>query len=462
LIVFDLSSLVRWSGPAVGIMRVQQKLAEYARHHLDDVTFTVFDPEIDCWRVIKPEWIDPIIAGHATVDMSLLPDPSGAKRRIQDTLPAPLRGAFYWVTQSRRKTLEALEGLRLTAASPRLRRTAEHAAERLLTPKHRSRFYDGDGRRRMVPPFRLIAGSALQPGSGDTTLAVQCDWSHTNIRAIAELKRKRNFRHVVLCYDIIPILHPEWYKAHDVASFTAYYDQVLPLADRIIFNSRRIREDVIAYASGRGVILADTRVVPLGSDPVQARDYGKPLPEPLSAGRYILFVATIEPRKNHRMLYAIWKRLLADGLPQQTGFKLVFVGRPGWMMDDFYPLLKADRAVAETLIHYVEVDDATLAALYRNAAFCVYPSIYEGYGLPPVEALAHGTPLIASTGGAVPEIVQDFGVCIDPSDEVAWEKHIRHWMTDEGARNAFAAAARHRFHPVSWDEASAAFFANVR
>jgi glycosyltransferase involved in cell wall biosynthesis len=460
MLFFDLSSLLRWSGPPVGIVRVQQKYADYARRNIPEVRFTVFDPTLDCWREIAPEWIDPIIRGDACTDMSLLPDASGQKRRLRDRMPRPIRNGTYWVLQSRRKALDALEGIRLTAGSGLIRQIAGRLAEPLISAKHRSRYYAPDGRRLLAPPYRLVAGKPALPGPHDTYLAAQSDWSHTNVRAIADLKCTQRFRHVVLCHDIIPIMFPQWYYPHDVASFTKYFQCVLPLADRLIFTSNRVREDVTSYAAGIGVDLADTRIVPLGCDPYSGAT-GR-LPSQLESGRYILFVATLEPRKNHRMLVEIWKRLLDDGIPQQTGIKLVFVGRPGWKMEGFFDLLTSHAALAETLHCFSDIDDETLSAMYSNAAFCVYPSLYEGFGLPVVEALAHGIPLIVSAGGALPEVAQGCAIVLSPLDEPSWEREMRHWMMDPSARNRFAVEARKRFQHRSWDDSAQLFFANVQ
>lgn len=459
MLFFDLSSLVRWSGPAVGIVRVQRKYADYARRNIPGVRFTVFDPELDCWRAIAPEWIDPIIEGGTSADMSLLPDPSGQKRRLRDRMPRLVRNGAHWVLQSRRKVLDALEGIRLTAHSDRIRRIAGRLAEPLISAKHRPRYYAADGRRLPAPPYHILAGHPVSPGPGDTSLAAQFDWSHTNIRAIADLKRAQRFRHVVLCHDIIPILFPHWYLPHDVRCFTTYFERVLPLADRVIFTSHRVCEDVRAYAAGIGVELADTRIVPLGFDLDPGA--GGRLPPQLTSGRYILLVATLEPRKNHRMLLEIWKRLLAGGVPQQTGIKLVFVGRPGWKMEDFFDRLRSDPALSETLHIFSDIDDETLTAMYRNAAFCVYPSLYEGFGLPVVEALAHGAAVIASAGGALPEVAQGCAIVLSPLDALGWERQMRHWMTDPSERSRFAAEARKRFQNRSWDDSAQSFFANV-
>jgi glycosyltransferase involved in cell wall biosynthesis len=107
------------------------------------------------------------------------------------------------------------------------------------------------------------------------------------------------------------------------------------------------------------------------------------------------------------------------------------------------------------------VPDTVLTELYRNAAFCLFPSLYEGYGLPAVEAFAFGKAVIASTGGALPEVVGDFSPCLDPRDEDAWFETMRNWIADPAARAPFETAIRERFRHPTWSEAAELFFAAI-
>jgi glycosyltransferase involved in cell wall biosynthesis len=171
----------------------------------------------------------------------------------------------------------------------------------------------------------------------------------------------------------------------------------------------------------------------------------------------VLYVSTIEPRKNHRRLVEAWRRLAADGV-LRGGFKLVFVGRRGWMMDEFFAALEANPEYGRSILHLAEVSDEVLRSLYRGAAFTLYPSIYEGYGLPPVESLLAGTPVIASSGGALAEVVGGSGVILDPADTDGWHREMRRMIEDTAYRASWEERAR-LHQPTSWDEAARRFFA---
>ena len=109
-----------------------------------------------------------------------------------------------------------------------------------------------------------------------------------------------------------------------------------------------------------------------------------------------------------------------------------------------------------------DLDDAAVATLYRNAAFCLYPSRYEGYGLPVVEAFRHGKAVLASTGGAVPEVVGNLSPCLDPDDGETWRRMLQTWIEEPAVRALYEARIRTSFRHPGWDESAAAFFALAR
>jgi hypothetical protein len=107
--------LTRWTGPAVGIARVERQLALWARLHARNAKFVIFDPILRSYRPVAAAWLDAILAGDAVVNFWGLPDAVPLKRRLSDRIPASIRPAFMWVAKFRRSLLFALERVRLTA-----------------------------------------------------------------------------------------------------------------------------------------------------------------------------------------------------------------------------------------------------------------------------------------------------------------------------------------------------------
>ena len=456
-LLLDLSSLVRWRGPTVGMMRVQQQLARYARAERPDVIFTVFDPFVNRPRAIRPEWIDPVLRGEASVEPALLWNPGENEGRFLRRLPRAFGEASLWITRFRRKLLSEAE--RDLLRSPgRTSPAAERKIRRLMKEGERSLYLNADGSLRPCPPLDMILDDSLKLRAEDVFIGAQSDWYHVDVEALATLQKRAGIRHVVLCYDIIPILFPQWYKAKDASAFKEYYRRAFASADRLVFNARSSERDARDYCRSLGFDLRDSWIVALGSDLATAPQPAGNLPGGLERGQFAVYVSTIEPRKNHRLLVDAWKRLAADGLVEATGFKLVFVGRRGWMMDDFFDALSAEPVFGRSILHLSGISDETLRSLYAGAAFTLYPSIYEGYGLPPTESLQAGTPVIASTGGALAEVVGGHGVSLDPGDSEGWYREMRRMIADPAYRELWATRAR-GYEPVSWAETGAQFFA---
>jgi glycosyltransferase involved in cell wall biosynthesis len=114
--------------------------------------------------------------------------------------------------------------------------------------------------------------------------------------------------------------------------------------------------------------------------------------------------------------------------------------------------------VAGSIVRLSDVADETLDTLYRRAAFCLFPSLYEGYGLPVVEAFARGKALLASDGGSLPEVVKDFSPVLPAGDEAAWRDALAAWIADPALRAPYETAIRTRFTHPTWAQASECFF----
>ncbi|MEA3309160.1 MAG: glycosyltransferase family 1 protein [Chloroflexota bacterium] len=131
---------------------------------------------------------------------------------------------------------------------------------------------------------------------------------------------------------------------------------------------------------------------------------------------YILTVGTVQPRKNYVRLM-----IACDPLAAEQAVDLVIVGQPAWLAE---PILAA--ADEREYVHRLGfTEDGDLPALYRQAAICAFPSIYEGFGLPVLEAMACGTPVVASSASSIPEVVGEAGLLVDPLDVAGWTAALR-------------------------------------
>jgi len=443
-IIFDVSSIARWTGPPVGIARVENALAAYAIAHRPDVVLSIYDQGTGSFRVLDPKWAAQLIGWDASLEILEFEYRRDSKR-LRNRVP------------SRYSVFMALERWRLTSRHSWLRQGVDFLQRTLMLARRLPPpFADGSGRLAVVPA-KLVLRETLSLGPGDILVTAGYDWYQMDANAIKALKQASGFRYVAMCYDIIPLMFPAFYRAADVATFGTHWRAMFALADRIIVNSRRVAADIAAFCAEIEIRAPDMRVVPLGYAPARpAQDAC--VPEGLERDRFVLFVSTIEPRKGHGMLIKVWRRLLAAGIPQRYRFKIVFVGRVGWMVDDILREIDDMRGSTGTLVHLTDVADSVLAGMYQACAFCVYPSRYEGFGLPIVEAFSYGKAVIASTGGTVPETVSGLSPCLDPADDDAWYREIERWIEEPAARAPYEARIRDSFKHPDWEHAAAQFF----
>jgi glycosyltransferase involved in cell wall biosynthesis len=160
--------------------------------------------------------------------------------------------------------------------------------------------------------------------------------------------------------------------------------------------------------------------------------------EHVASCNYWLCVGTIEPRKNQRRLVEAYVRYLAAG---GAAMPLVIAGGEGWLMEDFraYVSRLAD-AAAVNLIGYVS--DEELIWLYRNCYANLYPSLFEGFGLPVLEGMRFGAPTVASNSTAIPEVAGKAAILLDPEDTEAWAETMLRLAANRAERDVLSAAAR--------------------
>ena len=209
-------------------------------------------------------------------------------------------------------------------------------------------------------------------------------------------------------------------------------------AASVLVISERTRQDLLDLYPVRE-LAGKVSVVPLGF--TQAAPPG-PLPPGVEPG-FILAVGTVEPRKNYPRLLGAYRALRAH-VPDAPD--LVIAGRPGWAYGD-----TLDRIRSEPGVRYLgHVDEPTLSALYESAAVLAFPSLYEGFGLPLLEAMARGLPAVVGAAGALPELAGDAALLVDPENVDDIEAGLERALTDTELRARLRKASLARAGEFSW------------
>ncbi len=266
-------------------------------------------------------------------------------------------------------------------------------------------------------------------------------WSPNNTGPIAVT------RQVCTIHDLIPLDHPEWFNPR----FSAWYQWLMPkLARRVshvIAVSEFTKQRVVNVL---GVDPEQISVIPNGVDsqfkPASQDHLSKLLAKlGLTGARYLLSVGSLEPRKNIGRLLKAWERIFPD-LPQDV--RLVIAGAQGASL--VFAGVKFDRLPARVqFTGYIDQQD--LPVLYSGALAFVYPSLYEGFGLPPLEAMACGTPVVTSDGSSLKEVVGNAAVLVDPEDVDSIAEGIERIVDNEVLRTGLSAAGLARARELTWD-----------
>lgn len=387
---------------------------------------------------------------------------------VENTLNVPFVSGIQRVT---RRVLQTLEGHPDCPVSFVPVVHENHRGWRTLTQVEERRLYRNfspvstripfsiPAQRAQMLKFRLLrslqsirARRSLSLGdleAGSVFLDMESSWHNQYRRSELLPKLKADGISIVAVhYDIIPILMPDRVHPRTQSLFTEHILSQMAFVDLFICISRSSERDLLRYAQrtypGRSI---DTTTITLGSD-IAAED-GAAAPGARLPSRYLLSVGTIEPRKNLDLVVDAL-RGVADRCP---GLGLVIAGRYGWNAES--TLLKIREALRDGLevLWLDRVSDRELKHLYENALLTVVPSTYEGCGLPVLEALRYGCPVLSSTAGALPEAGGDLVDYFQPDDAASLTALIIDYIEDPSLYRARKTMVSD-FTPPSWKQST--------
>ena len=258
---------------------------------------------------------------------------------------------------------------------------------------------------------------------------------------------------ITYIHDIIPITHPQYCHENTLLNFMSrYLTAVLNYSDMVITSTNAVLKQVNELCTNLGLPQKAGRVSWLGADfkvtalkKEKVSDIAKHI---VDKGKYILVVGTIEPRKNHKLLLDSYDKKLSE-----LGVNLVFAGRRGWNIDEFMNRVERHPKYGNGLYNLEGQNDETIKYLYENAFVVAFPTFDEGFGLPMVEALQHGSVVVASDIEVLREVGGEYSKYFNPNSPDEFIKLIETYLADSELYEKQRNLAK-KYVPITWNEVS--------
>lgn len=286
-------------------------------------------------------------------------------------------------------------------------------------------------------------------------------WLQNYFLNVRLAKSLSGVKYVPFVHDFIPAMTPEHCIDELRQDFISWAIGAFDHADYFLVNSKATLKDLHTVGNSLGHSVAEAAVVPLDADFRRSLERQAELLDPsyllyandLQKDNFVLFVATIESRKNHIAAFSVWLKLLKKYGPRHVP-KLVCVGNDGWLNDAAYSKLRASELLSSHVVMLQKISDAALAVLYENCLCTLYPSSYEGWGLPVTEALCFGKLPIISNSSSLPEAGGEFAEYFDVESEKDLMGAVERVIFDEEYRRERERKIATEFQPRSWNDIS--------
>lgn len=250
---------------------------------------------------------------------------------------------------------------------------------------------------------------------------------------------------VVTIHDVLFLDHPEWFLPDDVVYYTGQLKKTLGRADQVIAISQSTKQDLVRHRLFPAHKISVTPLAVAYQKPTRAEQQAVrakyQLPE-----HYLLFISTLEPRKNIVRLIRAYRKLSRkySDLPQ-----LVLAGRRGWLGQELDEAL-ANETPSNNIHLLGSFDRADRGSLLASAQGLLFPSLGEGFGLPILEGMAAGVPVLTSNLSSMPEVAGEAALLVDPFDEAALAEGIEQLLFDQALRQKLIAAGYERAQTFTW------------
>ncbi len=454
---YDVSDLMDWSLPHLtGIQRTTVGILNGLWECCEPLRLVRWDEKRGRWEPVPPGELPETVRQHLRMSAAIAGEDAGHRGTAAPAAPRKasrrLKDRFLGSSPAARELRDAFREFRSSAR--RLTRGVKawsRVRRRTWWPAWRTR-PTALARSRIEPQGGVClaheGGSVFH--AGDVLLSLGATWGLPTHAAACGHLRRQGVIVIRMIYDLIPTLKPQWVFPVHHQSITHWARALLTDSDGILTISQFSRQEIERYCNESGLPFPAVTVVRLGDVLEAGSDTAPPYPRFVPQRPFFVCVSTLDVRKNHRMLYDAWSMLAArdaDACPD-----LICVGTAHLFVADLLREVRHDRAV-NGRIHFLHaVTDQELAWYYRHCAATIYPSRYEGWGLPVAESLGHGRLCLASHATSIPEISGDLPEFFDPFDVPGLVALVKRTLRDREWVQQREAEIRRSFVPTSWSQ----------
>ena len=294
--------------------------------------------------------------------------------------------------------------------------------------------------------------TALHPETDSTLLVYDGLWDNQGYtKSLCQLASQPHVTLAHVIHDVVPVVMPHVVFEFVTRSYDAYFKQVAPHIDILVSISRNTERDFVKQYGHLMRNNVQKKITRHGDD-FSFTSPEQPKHIAVRAGHFILAVGTVEIRKNYQLLNQVYRLAAEKGV---TLPPLVIAGKEGWLMDGLVRSMTLDPVLEGKIFLTGHMKDAELAWLYEHCQFTVFPSLYEGWGLPVAESLKYGKVCAASNVSSIPEIAGDLIPYYSPYDVAACLESIKA-LLPEKARAAHEKRIAKEYKSHTWQDSARA------
>lgn len=343
-----------------------------------------------------------------------------------------------------------------------LKKLARVHADRILAPEWCS---PSSGRMPYNPAH--LAEAAIS--AGDVYVSLGLDWDHAPTSQVLRFLKPFDAKAILACFDTVPTQFPEFLVREEIAAeFRQHLVDMAHGSTKVWAISQATKRDLVRFWESAQLErdLPEVFTAPLASyargaklPSLNEQDHAL-LREIFGKGEFVLYVSSVEPRKNHKLMLNIWRELWSKRGVDCPLF--LYVGMMGWGSEDMLQQISRMAVYAAGKINGLhQVSDNLLAHLYHHCAFTVFPSLYEGWGLAATEAMGFGKVCVVADNSSLGEATQNLMPAYHPLDFPGWKAEIERLLDDLPYRQSLENRISAEYEPLTWRDVGEKFCANI-